>query len=419
MSEKLPEGWEWRTLEDLAAPEPRSITDGPFGSNLKTAHYTESGPRVIRLQNIGDGEYRHEDAHISEEHYAELVQHSVKANDLVVASLGEALPRACLVPASVPPAIVKADCIRVRLRSDVDARYVNYALQRPALRRETATHIKGVGRPRLGLKGIKSLVVPLAPSAEQPKIVATIEEHLARLDAASLGLSTAARRLETFLGAALQYSAEAERVPIGDVLLRSNYGTSSKCDYGGVGPPVLRIPNIQSRRVSLEDLKRAQTVEDVGESAYLWDGDVLVVRTNGSRNLIGRTAVVREPRPSLAFASYLIRLQFDPSRVLPEFASMMLESPRLRQEIEARAASSAGQYNLSLAKIKPLQIPLPTLSEQGSLVDRFLALEEQARRFVVTVRAGEIRSASLRRAILSAAFAGRLRSRYDMEATAA
>ena len=49
MSGDLPDGWTWARLEDLVAAEPRAITDGPFGSNLKTAHYTDSGPRVIRL----------------------------------------------------------------------------------------------------------------------------------------------------------------------------------------------------------------------------------------------------------------------------------------------------------------------------------------------------------------------------------
>ena len=96
MTIDLPPGWTWARLEDLVAAEPRAITDGPFGSNLKTAHYTDSGPRVIRLQNIGDGVFRHEDAHVSEEHYMSLIQHSVREGDLVVASLGETLPRACL-----------------------------------------------------------------------------------------------------------------------------------------------------------------------------------------------------------------------------------------------------------------------------------------------------------------------------------
>ncbi len=45
------------TIEELAAAEQRAITDGPFGSNLKSSHYVESGPRVIRLQNIGFGEF--------------------------------------------------------------------------------------------------------------------------------------------------------------------------------------------------------------------------------------------------------------------------------------------------------------------------------------------------------------------------
>jgi len=46
---ELPDGWVWATVEQLAAPEPNSITDGPFGSNVKTEYYKESGPSVIRI----------------------------------------------------------------------------------------------------------------------------------------------------------------------------------------------------------------------------------------------------------------------------------------------------------------------------------------------------------------------------------
>ena len=35
-----------------------SVCDGPFGSALKSEHYTESGARVIRLGNIGEGEWK-------------------------------------------------------------------------------------------------------------------------------------------------------------------------------------------------------------------------------------------------------------------------------------------------------------------------------------------------------------------------
>jgi len=69
--------WTWATVDQLAADEANSITDGPFGSNLKTSHYTSSGPRVIRLQNIGRTEFVDERAHISNDHFKKLKRHSV------------------------------------------------------------------------------------------------------------------------------------------------------------------------------------------------------------------------------------------------------------------------------------------------------------------------------------------------------
>ena len=121
---KLASGRAVASLEDLAAPIPRSITDGPFGSNLKTEHYTADGPRVVRLQNIGEGRFCDDRSHISEERYQRLHAHDVQPGDVLVAALGEVLPRACIAPSWLGPAIVKADCFRFRLRSDVNPQFV-------------------------------------------------------------------------------------------------------------------------------------------------------------------------------------------------------------------------------------------------------------------------------------------------------
>jgi hypothetical protein len=179
----LPAGWEWATLGELAAPEARAITDGPFGSNLKSAHYTSSGARVFRLQNIGDGAFRDERAYISLDHFDRLRAHEAREGDLLVASLGDDPPRACLVPIIDERAIVKADCIRIRLASQVDNRWVLYTLMSPATKQSAAATIKGVGRPRLGLAQIRNIQVPVPPLPEQKRIVAALEDHLARLEA--------------------------------------------------------------------------------------------------------------------------------------------------------------------------------------------------------------------------------------------
>ena len=108
----LPDGWVWASIDQLAAPERNSITDGPFGSNLKTAHYTDAGPRVVRLENIGEAKFIDIETHIDLAHFSKLSKHQIFPNDIVIASLGQPLPRACLVPSDLGPAIVKADCIR-------------------------------------------------------------------------------------------------------------------------------------------------------------------------------------------------------------------------------------------------------------------------------------------------------------------
>jgi type I restriction enzyme, S subunit len=178
----IPEGWTWATVDQLAAPEPNSITDGPFGSNLKTEHYTSTGPRVIRLQNVGDGVFVDEDAHISEEHFQRLQKHRVFAGDVVIAALGENPPRSCLIPQSVGPAIVKADCIRFKPHADVTPNYTNFALNSDPVRKRTKNIVHGVGRPRLNLSEIKSTILPLPPTAEQKRIVAEVERRLSVLE---------------------------------------------------------------------------------------------------------------------------------------------------------------------------------------------------------------------------------------------
>ncbi len=144
---------------------------------------TESGPRVIRLQNIAPHTFIDEEAHISEEHYKKLKKHAVYPGDLVIRALGEPAPVACAVPLWLGEAIVKADCIRFRpAENDVSSTYAMYALNSSPVQQRTTAIIHGVGRPRLNLSEIKNIAVPLPPTAEQSEIAEGIERNLSVVD---------------------------------------------------------------------------------------------------------------------------------------------------------------------------------------------------------------------------------------------
>ena len=202
---ELSAGWVWTTLEQLASFEPNSITDGPFGSNLKSEHYTSEGPRVIRLQNIGDGVFNDIYTHISQEHFEKLNKHHVKEGDIVIAALGEELPRACLVPEFVGEAIVKADCIRFAPNTElVSNEYINVVLNSDSVRSRTTSVVHGVGRPRLNLSEIKAIAVPLPPPVEQKRIVAEVKRRFTVIDALEKVVNTNLQRTENFRRKILQ-----------------------------------------------------------------------------------------------------------------------------------------------------------------------------------------------------------------------
>ena len=327
MTGDLPDGWAYCRLADLAANEPRAITDGPFGSNLKTAHYTDTGPRVVRLQNIGDGVFKREDAHISLEHYESLMRHSVQEGDLVVASLGETLPRACLVPSWLPPAIVKADCIRVRLHHEVSASYVNYALQQPVLRHETATKIKGVGRPRLGLKGIRELKIPVAPVAEQRRIVAAIEEHVSRLDAVHLALEAARQKLEAFRRSTFQELFNRPDWPwttLGQIAEVKGGVTKDSKHQGNpayVEVPYLRVANVQRGFLDLDKITTIRVKPVKALSLELKPGDILF-NEGGDRDKLGRGWVWEGQIEGCIHQNHVFRARLTSDAFDPYFVSM-------------------------------------------------------------------------------------------------
>ena len=97
-------------------------------------------------------------------------------------------------------------------------------------------------------------------------------------------------------------------------------------------------------------------------------GDILVVRTNGSADLVGRCAVVPNLPEPIAFASYLIRLKCDNNIIEPNYLQAMLKFLRNTGRLLDFARTTAGQYDVRLGRLRSAKIPVPLLDEQHSFV---------------------------------------------------
>jgi type I restriction enzyme, S subunit len=411
---ELPAGWAETTLEELAALEPFAITDGPFGSSLKTEHYVASGVRVIRLTNVGNGSFLDGDAaYISEAHFAHLVKHQAFPGDLVTAAMGDPLGRTCIVPEDVGLAIVKADCFRLRCHTVINKEYLHGWLNSPQVRESFVERSHGIGRLRINLRDYRVTPVLLPPDAEQRRIVAKLDALSARSKRARAELgrvsTLVARAKQSVLATAFYNpSKNSPIVALREVLQDIRYGTARKCDYAIGSTPVLRIPNVQSGRISLEDLKSADFTEAERRNLELRAGDLLVIRSNGSLDLVGRSAVVEPNATGLLFAGYLIRLRLDTSRLEPLFLQYFLQSESTRAVIERLAKSTSGVNNINSQQLSGLPIPLPKVERQRETMHRIEAVFAKLDRLSAEARPAAALLDRLDQAILAKAFRGEL-----------
>jgi type I restriction enzyme, S subunit len=195
---------------------------------------------------------------------------------------------------------------------------------------------------------------------------------------------------------------------VDQLVYESSYGTSVKCDYGTGNTPVLRIPNVINKKVSVSDLKETVDPFDIGLNKQLLSGDILIVRTNGSLSLMGQTALVRDIEDGFYFASYLLRLRTPMDTILPEWMDLYFGSKNARAWIENQASSSAGQNNISLSKFSNLHVPLPPLEEQVQLISVLANEFDSIDRQIEATDLGLKQSEAQRKNILKSAFSGQL-----------
>lgn len=154
-----------------------SFTGGPFGSNLKASDYTESGFRIIQLQNIGDGEFN-DDSKIftSIEKADELLSCNIYAGDIIISKMGDPVGRACIIPNHLERCVMASDGIRLAVDEKSYSKYFVFSLiNSKPIRKAIESKSTGSTRKRIGLNDLKEveLTIPKNPK-EQQKIAACL-----------------------------------------------------------------------------------------------------------------------------------------------------------------------------------------------------------------------------------------------------
>jgi type I restriction enzyme S subunit len=141
---------------------------------------------------------------------------------------------------------------------------------------------------------------------------------------------------------------------------RENFGTGLK---------IISVANFGSRLVP--DLASLDEINPEGVAKaedYLCDGDILFVRSNGNRDLVGRAMLMKGIEDlAVGYSGFCIRARFTECDINPAFYAYLFRTPIIRHQLTAGGVG-ANIANVSQKTLARLAVPFPPKDEQDAIV---------------------------------------------------
>jgi type I restriction enzyme, S subunit len=111
---KNEKGWKLKKLNDLIKDK-KSVSCGPFGSQLKIGEHTNKGVPVLGIDNVGLNKFvQAKPKFITQEKYEQLIAFKVKPDDVLISRTGT-IARTCVLPENFGDAIIGPNLLRISL----------------------------------------------------------------------------------------------------------------------------------------------------------------------------------------------------------------------------------------------------------------------------------------------------------------
>lgn len=402
---ELPAGWATAPIGNLC-----SLTNGRA---FKPTEWRTTGIPIVRIQNLNSPSAQHN-------YYQGEVdeRHRLKGGELLFAWSGTPGTSFGAHIWHGGEAALNQHIFRVDFDDAMlDKRFFRFAIN------EKLNDLINVAQGGVGLrhvtKGVfESTPVAVPPRAEQTRIADQLDTLLARVSACNDHLDAIPGILKRFRQAVLNAAAGEDFlsatpdapfrvVGLSEVLLEPLRNGKSVRD--GNGMSVLRLTSLKSSGIDLKETKTGDWSSVADTTRFLiHNGDYLVSRGNGSKELVGRGGLVSECKEAIAFPDTMIRIRPNHAELLPEYLKYVWASRFVREQIERSAKTTTGIWKVSQPDLENVRLPLPEVSAQREIVRQVDALLRLADR--IESRCATLRNCAQRLApqVLAKAFRGEL-----------
>lgn len=416
---EIPENWCWTTIGTLAdvkggkrLPKGKALidsrTDHPY---IRVTDFKEQSINLPKVKFI------------DEETFCEIKNYTISSRDIYV-SIAGSIGKVGIIPDELDGANLTENAAKITNIRCVVQKYLLYALMTEMAQEQMSNATVSTTQAKLALCRIETVCIPLAPTAEQERIVTAITNLFADLDKAAENAQTIIDGYEVRKNTILYQAFNGD---LTEEWRKAN-GVSEQWDdcvlldvlkdkpRNGYSPQPVNYPTkyksmtlsaTTSGTFAPEHFKYID--EEIPENSHLWmvPGDILIQRAN-SLEKVGTSAIYTGGYHEFIYPDLMMKLQVKEG-ASAAFIAYQLKTQTVLTYFRSNATGTAGnmpKINQQVVSSAPMRIP--TLAEQQEIVrilDELLGNEQR-----IKEAAEEMldKIAMMKKSILADAFRGKL-----------
>jgi type I restriction enzyme S subunit len=303
-------------------------------------------------------------------------------------------------------------------RSVIDDDYLFYIIPTDFVRGELMKQAERSLIPSMSVKHLAEIKIPVPPLDEQKRIVAILDEAFEGIDQAirntEKNLANARELFESYLNKIFTQKGDSwEKRKLGEIATFRNglnFTKSSKGEF----IKIVGVKDFQNHFYIQESQLDSVTIDaDLKEIDILRKGDILTVRSNGNKELIGRCVLADNLLEKTSHSGFTIRIRIEKENIYPSFIVYFLKSKDLRKQL-AESGGGISISSLNQESLSQIKINFPSLVAQKFIVQNINELDSETQRLEIIYRQKLAALNELRQSILQKAFTGQLTSKKSL-----
>lgn len=230
-------------------------------------------------------------------------------------------------------------------------------------------NITGAAQGGLNAKKLKSIKIPLPPENIQKSIVKAVSTLEVKVNRALKGIEKQKKKIHELMS-----GLTSKEITLGDIATFKNglnYSRKSKGDL----VTIVGVKNFKEHfSPRLNELECIQIDGRLSSDYELLPDDILVVRSNGSANLVGRFLFIKEISGKTSFSGFTIRIRSKSEDIDTKFLCHYLRTDIVRERM-TRDSKGSNIKSLNQGLLSSIKIPKLSLLEQQKIVKKIEKIE--------------------------------------------